>query len=110
MERWFTPEFHANHPDEVTKTQQMIESTGIDGYTGSCAAVRDFDFWENVGTIRAHTLVIAGMHDASVPLSDAQRMAKQIPVARYLELAAAHISNVEAASRFTDEVTSFLRS
>jgi 3-oxoadipate enol-lactonase len=110
VERWFTPEFHANHPDEVTKTQQMIESTGIDGYTGSCAAVRDFDFWENVGMIRAHSLVIAGRHDASVPLSDAQRMAKQIPVARYLELAAAHISNVEAASRFTDEVTSFLRS
>jgi 3-oxoadipate enol-lactonase len=109
VERWFTPEFRANHPDEVTKTRRMIESTSTDGYEGSCAAVRDFDFWDKVGTIRAHTLVIAGTHDQSVPPSDAQKLAKQIPAARYSELQAAHISNVEAAGRFTDEVSSFLR-
>ena len=109
IERWFTPEFRANHPDEVAKTRRMIESTSTDGYVGSCTAVRDFDFWENVSTIRAQTLVIAGTHDQSVPTSDAQKLAKQIPGARYSELPAAHISNVEAASRFTDEVSSFLR-
>jgi 3-oxoadipate enol-lactonase len=110
VERWFTPEFRANHPDEVAKTRHMIESTSTEGYVGSCAAVRDFDFWENVSAIRAQTLVIAGTHDQSVPPSDAQKLAKQIPGARYSELPAAHISNVEAASRFTDEVSSFLRS
>jgi 3-oxoadipate enol-lactonase len=110
VERWFTPEFRSNHPDQIAKTRRMIESTGTDGYVGSCAAVRDFDFWENVSTIRAQTLVIAGTHDQSVPPSDAQKLAKQIPRARYTELPAAHISNVEAAGRFTDEVSSFLRS
>jgi 3-oxoadipate enol-lactonase len=110
VERWFTPEFRANHPDEVTKTRRMIESTSTDGYVGSCAAVRDFDFWENVGTIRAQTLVITGTHDSAAPPSDAQKLAKLIPGARYSELPAAHISNVEAARRFTDEVSSFLRS
>jgi 3-oxoadipate enol-lactonase len=109
VDRWFTPGFRLSHPDEITKTRNMIESTSTDGYVGSCAAVRDFDFWEKVGTIRSQTLVIAGTHDASVPTSDAQKLAKQIPAAHYLELAAAHISNVEAASRFTDEVSSFLR-
>jgi 3-oxoadipate enol-lactonase len=108
VERWFTPEFRANQPAEVAKTRRMIESTSTDGYVGSCAAVRDFDFWENVSTIRAQTLVIAGMHDQSVPPSDAQKLAKQIPGARYTELPAAHISNVEAAGRFTDEVSAFL--
>src|SRR6202163_1771663 len=96
IERWFTPEFRRNHPDEVAKTRRMIESTGTEGYVGSCAAVRDFDFWKNVATIRAQTLVIAGTHDQSVPPPDAQKLAKQIPGARYLELSAAHISNVEA--------------
>jgi len=110
VERWFTPEFRATHPNEVAKTRHMIESTNTDGYVGSCAAVRDFDFWENVGAIRAQTLVIAGTHDQSVPPPDAQKLAKQIPGARYIELPVAHISNVEAASRFTDEVSSFLRS
>jgi 3-oxoadipate enol-lactonase len=110
VERWFTPEFRARHPDKVAKTRQMIESTSTGGYVGSCAAVRDFNFWEQVGTIRAQTLVMAGAHDQSVPTSDAQKLAKQIPGAEYIELPAAHISNVEAAGRFTDEVTAFLRS
>jgi 3-oxoadipate enol-lactonase len=110
VERWFTPEFRANLPDEIARTRRMIESTSTDGYVGSCAAVRDFAFWENVSSIRAQTLVIAGTHDQSVPPSDAQKLARQIPGARYTELPAAHISNVEAAGRFTDEVSSFLRS
>ena len=110
VDRWFTPGFRLNHPDEIAKTRHMIENTSTDGYVGSCAAVRDFDFWEKVGTIRSQTLVIAGTHDASVPPSDAQKLAKQIPAARYIELAAAHISNIEAAGGFTDEVSSFLRS
>jgi 3-oxoadipate enol-lactonase len=110
VERWFTPEFHAKHPDQIAKTRQMIESTSTDGYVSSCAAVRDFDFWQKVGAIRVQTLVIAGTHDQSVPPSDAQKLAKQIPGARYIELPAAHISNGEAASRFTDEVSTFLRS
>jgi 3-oxoadipate enol-lactonase len=110
VERWFTPGFRASHPDQVAKTRSMIESTSTDGYAGSCAAVRDFDFWEKVGAIRAPTLVITGTHDSSVPPSDAQKLAKQISEARYIELPAAHISNVEAASRFTDAVSAFLRS
>jgi 3-oxoadipate enol-lactonase len=108
VERWFTPEFHAKHPGQIAKTRQMIESTSTDGYVGSCAAVRDFDFCEKVDDIRVPTLVIAGTHDQSVPPSDAQKLAKQIPGARYIELPAAHISNVEAAGRFTDEVSAFL--
>jgi 3-oxoadipate enol-lactonase len=110
IQRWFTPEFRRNHPDEVAKTRRMIESTSTDGYVGSCAAVRDFDFWERVSAIRAQTLVLTGTHDSAAPPSEAQKLAKQIPGARYTELQAAHISNVEAASRFTGEVSSFLHS
>jgi 3-oxoadipate enol-lactonase len=110
IERWFTAEFRRNHPDEVAKTRRMIESTSTNGYVGSCAAVRDFDFWEKVSAIRAQTLVLTGTHDSAAPPSDAQQLAKQIPGARYIELPAAHISNVEAASSFTDEVSAFLRS
>jgi len=108
IERWFTSEFRSSHPDEVAKTRRMIESTSTDGYAGSCAAVRDFDFWEKVSAIRAQTLVITGTHDSAAPPSEAQKLAKQIPGARYIELPAAHISNVEAASRFTEEVSAFL--
>lgn len=110
VERWFTPEFRASHKEEVAKTRHMIESTSTDGYAGSCVAVRDFDFWENVSAIRVPTLIIAGTQDGSVPLADAQKLAQQIPGAKFVELPAAHISNVEAAVRFTNEVDAFLQS
>jgi 3-oxoadipate enol-lactonase len=108
VERWFTPEFRAKNPAAVAKTKEMIESTNPDGYMASCAAVRDFNFWPEVGKIHAPTLVIAGTHDAAVPPSDVQRLAREIPGAKYRELNAAHISNVEAAEKFTSAVSAFL--
>lgn len=108
VERWFTPEFRAKNPDAVAKTKAMIDSTSTDGYAGSCAAVRDFDFWAKASEIKALTLVVAGIHDAAVPPTDAKRLAHVIPGARYTELSAAHISNIEDAARFTAEVRAFL--
>lgn len=109
VERWFTPDFRAKNPDVVAKTKAMIDGTSTDGYTGSCAAVRDSDFWAKVGEIKAPTLVIAGTHDAAVPPADAKKLAHAIPGARYAELSAAHISNIENAARFTAEVSAFLK-
>jgi 3-oxoadipate enol-lactonase len=109
IERWFTPDFRAKNPDVVAKTKVMIESTSTDGYTGSCAAVRDFDFWAEVGNIKPPTMVIAGAHDAAVPPADGQKLARSIPGARYAELSAAHISNIEDAAHFTTEVSAFLK-
>ena len=108
VERWFTPEFRAKNPDAVAKTREMIESTNADGYIASCAAVRDFNFWSELPGIHVPTLVVAGAHDHAVPVADAQRLAREITGAKYAELNAAHISNVEAADKFTAEVSAFL--
>jgi 3-oxoadipate enol-lactonase len=108
VERWFTPAFRASNPEMVAKTKKMIEGTNTDGYVGACAAVRDFDFWSKVRAIRAPTLVIAGTHDSSVPPAGAQRLAREIKGARYAELNAAHISNIEDADTFTADVSAFL--
>jgi 3-oxoadipate enol-lactonase len=109
LERWFTPGFRAKNAAVVAKTKAMIESTSTDGYADTCAAVRDFDFWSKVSDIKAPTLVIAGTHDAAVPPSDAKKLAHAIPGARYTELSAAHISNIEDAAHFTAEVSVFLK-
>lgn len=109
VERWFTPDFRAKNAAAVAKTKAMIEGTSTDGYTGSCAAVRDFDFWAKVGQVKAPALVIAGTHDAAIPPADAQKLARSISGARYVELSAAHISNIEDPARFTAEVSAFLK-
>jgi 3-oxoadipate enol-lactonase len=108
VERWFTPDFRAKNPAIVEKTKSMIESTSREGYLGTCAAVRDFDFWASLKNISAPALVIAGTHDAAATPADAQKLAREIKGARYVELAAAHISNIEDADRFTEAVSTFL--
>ena len=54
-----------------------------------------------LGRIRVPTLVIVGSDDMSTPASDGRYIADHIQNARYVELPAAHLSNVQAASSFT---------
>ncbi len=107
-ERWFTPAFRARSPEIVAGAQRMIESMPPDGYAACCAAVRDFDARDRVAEIRLPTLVISGTHDAATPAADGRSLAEHIPGARYVELNASHISNVEASEQFTSELMRFL--
>jgi 3-oxoadipate enol-lactonase len=52
--------------------------------------------------------VIAGTHDPVTTPKDAQFLAENIPRASYVELPAAHLSNVEAASEFSAALHGFL--
>lgn len=86
----------------------MIESMPPEGYAACCAAVRDYDARERVGQFRVPTLVIAGNQDAATPPADGRSLADSIPGARYVELNASHISNIEASEQFTSELIRFL--
>ena len=78
-----------------------MERTPAAGYVACCAAVRDMDQRDAVAAIAAPTLVIAGTHDAATPPADGRFLADAIRGARYVELPAAHLSNIEAAPAFT---------
>ncbi|MGA2415917.1 MAG: 3-oxoadipate enol-lactonase [Candidatus Sulfotelmatobacter sp.] len=108
IERWFTPGFRAAFPDEVATAQSMLENTSPEGYAACCAAIRDMDQRDAVSQISLPTLVIYGASDAVIPLPDAHFLTQQIRGARELELAAAHLSNLEQAEEFTHAVLSFL--
>jgi 3-oxoadipate enol-lactonase len=110
MERWFTAAFRATNPDTVAGIQKMVEAVNPEGYAANCAAVRDFDSREQLHRIPAPTLVISGTHDPATTPADGQFLAEHIPGARYVELNAAHLSNIEDADRFTREVVTFLSS
>jgi 3-oxoadipate enol-lactonase len=108
MELWFTPGFRAAAADTVERMRAMLIASSAEGYVASCAAVRDMDQWSALSRIERPTLIVTGTHDAVTPPADARRMAGVIPGATAVELDAAHISNVEAAGRFTAEVLAFL--
>lgn len=108
MERWFTPAFRAKEPATVARIQKILEGTDPEGYTACCAAVRDYDCREQLQKISAQTLVITGARDPATPPADGRFVAGRVRGAKYLELDAAHLSNMEDGARFTGELAAFL--
>jgi 3-oxoadipate enol-lactonase len=108
IQRWFTPTFIAHAPDAIERTRQMILTTPPEGYVANCAAIRDMDQRETISRITAPTLIIAGQKDPVTTPADARYIVERIAGAQYVELDAAHLSNIEAAEGFTHALTHFL--
>jgi 3-oxoadipate enol-lactonase len=108
IERWLSSAFRAGSSDVAAKTQRMLENTDLDGYIANCVAIRDFDARETISAIRVPTLVISGTHDPATTPAEGRFLTDKIPGARYVELNAAHLSNIESHARFNCELTAFL--
>lgn len=106
--RWFTLPFCEREPATVDRIAAMLRATPAAGYAAACAAIRDMDQRHGLAAIKARTLVITGSFDQATPAPDGRYIADQIGGARYVELAAAHLSNIEAADGFTYALTDFL--
>jgi 3-oxoadipate enol-lactonase len=108
IERWFTPGFRNRAPTEVQRIAAMLRAMPPEGYAAACEAIREMDQREQLATIRARTLVIAGTFDQATPPAGGRHIVDNVAGARYVELAAAHLSNVEAADVFTGALIDFL--
>ncbi len=108
VERWLTPAYRASHVAETAAVLRMLEQANPDGYVACCAAVRDLDQRETLQNIQVPALVLAGTHDPATLPADGQFLAKHIPGAGYVEVNAAHLSNIEAQDEFNTHVVSFL--
>ena len=108
VSRWFTEDFPKRAPAQVEAARQMLLHSPPEGYVATCAALRDQDLREAVSRVLLPTLVISGTQDAATTPAEGRFVAEQIPGAQYLELNAAHLSNMEAAESFTAALLKFL--
>ncbi len=106
--RWLTPDYARQHPQLVAHLEGMLKATPADGYAANCLAVRDADMREAIKKIVAPTLVIAGSGDLPTPPADSAYLVTSIPGAKYVELEAAHLSNLQQPQRFTAALLAFL--
>jgi 3-oxoadipate enol-lactonase len=109
LQRWYTSEFRASAPQAIESTRQTLLKTSVEGYVACCAAVRDADMRDAIVGIQVPTLIITGAHDPVTTPADGHFMEQRIAAARYYELPAAHLSNIEAPAAFTNELSSFLK-
>jgi 3-oxoadipate enol-lactonase len=107
IQRWFTADFLASASFAIAHARSMLLATTPVGYAGCCAAIRDMDMRNDVGTGRP-TLIIAGLHDQATPPSHSQALLSRFPAGRLAILPAAHLSNLEQPRLFTDALLGFL--
>lgn len=111
MDRWFTAPFRVPDNALYHGCRTMLIRQPVDGYCGTCEAIRDADFTGAVTRISAPTLCIAGENDLSTPPSQLRALAGLVPGAAYAELrACGHIPCIEQPDAYAATALPFLTS
>ncbi|MEP7112857.1 MAG: 3-oxoadipate enol-lactonase [Ilumatobacteraceae bacterium] len=108
--RWFSPNFAVQSPERYATARATFLATDPNGYAGVCAALRDADLRQIVGSITVPAMVIGGTADQATPIEQAQWLHEQIAGSRLVELDAAHLSNLDRDVEFTAALDQFLSS
>jgi 3-oxoadipate enol-lactonase len=109
IERWFTHSFRSSQPKLVDDMRVMIRATSLHGYLGCAMAMRDMRLESVAPRITQPTLILVGRDDRSTPVAEAQALHEAISGSQ-LEVIehAAHLPNIEQASRFNAVLGRFL--
>lgn len=109
LERFFSPRTLADPSAYVSAVRSVLLGTDPDGYVGCCAALRDFDSRQTLGSLRVPTMVISGDGDIATPWAgNGEVLVRDIPDARSVLLPAAHLSNLERPRSFLAALFEFL--
>jgi len=106
--RWYTAEFMARNPLVIAQVRDVFVHTDNEGYASNCDAINAADLRGETASIKAPTLVISGTHDLAATPAQGRELAESVQGARYVELNASHISNVELADEYNKIVVDFL--
>ena len=110
MQRWFTRTFRQSRAAEFNGYINMLERTPVEGYIGTCCAIRDADLRKAAASIHRPTLVLCGDQDLATPPELAEKLADAISGANFsLINDAAHISCVEEPEKFAGLLLNFVK-
>lgn len=111
LARWFSPGFRQKNPDIMAGIENMIVETPIPGFVGCSRAISRFDVHKDLNRISMPTLVMVGENDPGTPLAAARQIHEGIPHSLLVVLPEAfHLSNIEAAASFNENLLAFLAS
>ncbi|MCS7057592.1 MAG: 3-oxoadipate enol-lactonase [Meiothermus sp.] len=106
--RWFTPAFFQEKPAEAQGYYQMLARTPVEGYIGTCAALRDADLRGCLQGVRAPALVLCGAQDPSTPPALSEALAQELRAPLRLLEGAAHLPCIEQPEATLSEIRAFL--
>lgn len=104
LAKWLTPGYAEAHPEVVAFLRSLLDAADADGYAACCRALAEADLTADLGRIKVPTTVIGGRHDVPTPPEQTRVIADGVKHAEWVLLDAAHISNVEFPSEFTEAI------
>ncbi len=109
LERWFTRSFRTSGDPAFTGYHAMLTRTTVDGYAGTCAALRDADLTESARAIAVPVLCLVGKEDGSTPPELVKSLADLIPGSRFEVIkAAGHLPCIEQPAETARLIAGFL--
>ncbi|MCB1463679.1 MAG: 3-oxoadipate enol-lactonase [Nitratireductor sp.] len=109
LERWFTPAFRDEANPEFAGARNMLVRTPVEGYVGTCAALRDTDYTDLAGRIDVPVMCVVGAEDGSTPPELVRSLADLVPGARFEVIEdAAHLPCIERPDVFADLIRDFI--
>lgn len=108
--RWFTPPFFTEQPAAARGYLNMICRTSVDGYAGTCAALRDTDLHKQTAALKVPAVVLCGEGDTSTPPELNRELAEAVGAPLHLIEGAAHIPSVEQPQVVADHIRNFVNS
>jgi 3-oxoadipate enol-lactonase len=111
VQRWFSEEFKAAHPEVLEKIRKMIRGTTLEGYLGVTAAFLGLDVEDRLPAINARTLYVSGAEDKlGGPPELMKGLSEKLKGASHVSVPkAAHIANIQNPEGFNHVLTDFLR-
>jgi len=110
MKLWFTSAYCAPDNADFVGSRTMLLRTDVEGYIGTCAAIRDADLTESTRALQVPVLCIVGDQDGSTPPDLVRSMANLIKDADFRVIEnAGHIPNVERPDAVADLIGAFLK-
>jgi len=109
LARWFAPSFRTQSPAVYRGYLNMLTRNPLEGYIGTCQAIRDADLTAAAKKISVRTLILCGANDISTPPETARKMVELIPDAIFHEIPdAAHLSCIEEPDAVATQIERFL--
>ena len=108
LERWLTPATRERGGPLLEAIKAQIEATPVEGYVGCAEALSRLDYTPRLAEITVPSLLIAGSHDPATTPAAMQAMHGALSESTYVELDAAHLSNLERPDEFTAALSAFL--
>lgn len=109
LERWFSAGFRETYPAETAIWRNMLLRTPREGYSATCAAIRDADLTRAAQSLAVPALCLCGTVDQATPPELMRELNALVPDSRYHDIAGAgHLPTVERPDEVANHIEAFL--